>query len=115
VNFTLQGILSPRMFTMMIIMAIATTCITAPSVHLLYRNRRNELTGDEGALPGCQQDVNNPNCDTINGAAAAAAASCSSLAGCAVDVQGEADMSGGGVAVGQMRKDVAGNGLSTAV
>lgn len=30
VLFLLQGILSPRMFTMMILMAIVTTCITAP-------------------------------------------------------------------------------------
>ncbi|KAF8071287.1 CHX17 [Scenedesmus sp. PABB004] len=54
-----MGILSPRMFTMMIIMAIATTCMTAPGMHLLYRGREHELTapdalagGGDGGAPG---------------------------------------------------------------
>ncbi|KAF6250915.1 hypothetical protein COO60DRAFT_709298 [Scenedesmus sp. NREL 46B-D3] len=103
-----QGILSPRMFTMMIIMAIVTTCATAPSVHLLYRNRRDELLGDQGALPACQQDV--------KGGGAAAAASCGAQAGCMDGVNGAAGTSGGGVVVaGQVCKDAAGDGASTAV
>jgi hypothetical protein len=102
------------MFTMMIIMAIVTTCITAPSVHLLYRNRRDELVGDDDALPACQQDVNGLNADA---AADGASASCGAQAGCVDDIHGAADKSGGGggVAAGQMRKDAAGNGVSTAV
>jgi hypothetical protein len=98
------------MFTMMIIMAIVTTCITAPSVHLLYRDRRDELVGDDDALPAFQQDVNGG----ADAAADCASASCGAQAGCVDDVHGAADKSGG-VAAGQMRKDAASNGVSTAV
>jgi hypothetical protein len=42
----MQGILSPRMFTMLLLMALATTCMTTPAVSLLYRGRRHELEGD---------------------------------------------------------------------
>lgn len=108
-----MGILSPRMFTMMIIMAIATTCITAPAVHLMYRNRRDELLGGEGTLPACQQDANGSD------AAAAAAGSCSSAVAVgrqgdddsSSDACGAADNSCGGAAVAvQQSKDTASNG-----
>jgi hypothetical protein len=42
----MQGILSPRMFTMLLLMALATTCMTTPAVSLLYRGRRHELEGE---------------------------------------------------------------------
>jgi putative hemolysin len=133
------------MFTIMIIMAIVTTCITAPSVHLLYRNRRDELVGDDDALPACQQDVNGDgvaicasascgaqggrmddvhsaacqqdmNGVSPDGAADCASASCGTQGGCMDDVHGAADKSGGGGgAAGERRKDAAGNGVSTAV
>lgn len=34
------------MFTMMLLMALATTCTTTPLIHLGYRGRRQELQGE---------------------------------------------------------------------
>jgi hypothetical protein len=34
------------MFTMLLLMALATTCMTTPAVTLLYRGRRDELEGE---------------------------------------------------------------------
>jgi hypothetical protein len=34
------GILSPRIFTMMVLMALATTCMTGPLLSLVERARR---------------------------------------------------------------------------
>lgn len=41
-----MGILSTRLFTLFVLMAIATTWITSPALHLLYRHRKHELLGD---------------------------------------------------------------------
>jgi hypothetical protein len=105
------------MFTMMIIMAIVTTCMTAPSVHLMYKNRRQELLGDDDVdtLPACQRDVNTS--DAAATATAAAAASCSSAvqlhAASKDDVCGAGDKSSAGAAAGDavgLAKDAAAAG-----
>ena len=48
------GILSPRMFTMMVIMALTTTFMTGPLLQLRRLVDRRESHGD-GGVPGLEQ------------------------------------------------------------
>eukprot|EP00775_Hariotina_reticulata_P006946 gene6946-7164_t len=46
------GILSPRMFTMFVLMAVATTWTTSPAIWLLYRKRQHELKDEPPTAAG---------------------------------------------------------------
>lgn len=92
------------MFTMMIVMAVVTTCITAPGVHLLYRGRREELLGAGGEADEGPQAQGLPTTATCTASESA------------VEPVDDKGLTGGGSAGGRKSdKDAAGAAMSSAV